>query len=324
MKGFAVVVGFCAFLAHSMVFAEVPGDPLSWLGRIASAGHRLNYSGIFIYQSGKNFETSRIAHLADPVGGERERLEVLDGSPREVIRNNSEVRCVLPDQKMVIVDQPGGQRAFPSRLPASFGGLAENYRIRKGEVGRVAGLDAQLIVLEPKDNLRYGHLLWAELQSGLLLKARTVGETGEIIEQFTFSDVKIGGEIGSEALKPRYTGESDWRVVRAHGVEVPREEIGWSLSAPLPGFALTSVVRRPLGHDRGEALHLVFSDGLAAVSVFIEPAGTSGTRPGVVPMATGAVNMYRRIVAGHVVTALGEVPLETVRRMGDGIEPVAR
>jgi len=324
MKGFAAVLGLCALLAQSQVLAEVPGDPLSWLGRIESAGQRLNYSGTFIYQSGKNFETSRIVHVADPAGGERERLEVLDGSPREVIRNNGEVRCVLPDQKMVIVGQPGGQRAFPSRLPASFGGLAENYRIRKGEIGRVAGLEAQLIVLEPKDDLRYGHLLWAELQSGLLLKARTIDQNGEIIEQFTFSDVKIGGEIGSDALKPRYTKHSDWRVVQAHGVEVSREEIGWTLNAPVPGFSLTSVVRRPLGRDRGEGLHLVFSDGLAAISVFVEPAGANGAALGTVPMATGAVNMYKRVVDGHMITALGEVPLDTVRRVGDGIEPAVR
>jgi sigma-E factor negative regulatory protein RseB len=325
MKGFAAVLGFCAFLAQSQVLAQAPADPLAWLGRISSAGQRLNYSGTFIYQSGKNFETSRIAHAADAAGGERERLEVLDGSPREVIRNNNEVRCVLPDEKMVIVDQPGGRRTFPSRLPVSFAGLAENYRIRKGEIGRVAGLDAQLIILEPKDDLRYGHQLWAELQSGLLLKARSVDEHGEIIEQFTFSDVKIGGEIDGDALRPRYTKDGDWRIVRTHGVEVAKENSGWALSSPLPGFSLTSIVRRPLGRDRGEALHFIFSDGLAAISVFIEPIAASDaarTSPGSSPSA--AVNIYKRVVGGATLTVLGEVPLRTVQRLGDGIEPAAR
>lgn len=322
MKGLIAAFGLCAVLLQAQqAVAQVPGDPLSWLGRIATAGQRLNYSGTFIYQSGKNFETSRIVHMAD-ANGEHERLEVLDGSPREVIRTNSEVRCVLPDQKTVIVDRPGGRRAFPSRLPASFAGLAENYRIRKGEVGRVAGLDAQLVVLEPKDDLRYGHHLWAELQSGLLLKSRTVDERGEIIEQFTFSDVKIGGDIGSEAFRPRYAKDGEWRVVHANGVEVGRDESGWRLNAPLTGFSLMSIVRRPLGRDRGEALHLVYSDGLAAVSVFIEPADGAQTPIG--PLASGAINIYKRMVGQYLVTALGEVPLRTVQRLGDGIEPVAR
>lgn len=325
MRGFAAALSLCLLFAQTQVLAQAPSDPVSWLGRIASAGQRLTYSGTFIYQSGKNFETSRISHMVDAGGTEHERLEVLDGSPREVIRTNSEVRCVLPDQKMVIIDQPGGQRAFPARLPASFESLAENYRIRKGESSRVAGLDAQLIILEPKDDLRYGHLLWAEVQSGLLLKARTIDERGEIIEQFTFGDVKIGGEIATEAFKPRYVKDDRWRVVRAHGVEIRKEESGWVLTTPLPGYSMMSIVRRPIGRDRAEVLHLVFSDGLAAISVFIEPLAPDGTGNSGGPLApSGAINTYKRVVAGHLVTTLGEAPLRAVQRLGDGIEPVAR
>lgn len=295
MRRLSAVLAVCAVLMQAPAFAESLGDPLSWLGRVATAGQRLNYSGTFIYQSGKNFETSRIVHMSD-ANGEHERLEVLDGSPREVIRSNSEVRCVLPDQKTVIVDRPGSRRAFPSRLPVAFGGLAENYRIRKGNVGRVAGLDAQQIILEPKDDLRFGYQLWAELQSGLLLKARTVDERGEIVEQFTFSDVKIGGEIGSDAFRPRNVKHSDWRIVQANGVEVRKEESGWVLNTPLNGFALMSVMRRPLGRDRGEALHMVYSDGLASISVFIEP--NDGSRADLGPFASGAINIYKRVVGG--------------------------
>lgn len=321
MRRLSAVLAVCAVLMQAPAFAESLGDPLSWLGRVATAGQRLNYSGTFIYQSGKNFETSRIVHMSD-ANGEHERLEVLDGSPREVIRSNSEVRCVLPDQKTVIVDRPGSRRAFPSRLPVAFGGLAENYRIRKGNVGRVAGLDAQQIILEPKDDLRFGYQLWAELQSGLLLKARTIDERGEIVEQFTFSDVKIGGEIGSDAFRPRNVKHSDWRIVQANGVEVRKEESGWVLNTPLNGFALMSVMRRPLGRDRGEALHMVYSDGLASISVFIEP--NDGSRADLGPFASGAINIYKRVVGGHLVTALGEVPLRAVQRLGDAVEPVVR
>lgn len=323
MKGLAAAFGLCALLVQTQVLAEAPGDPLTWLGRIAAAGQRLNYTGTFIYQSGRHFETSRIAHLAD-ASGEYERLEVLDGSPREVIRTNSEVRCVLPEQKTVIIDRPGGRRAFPARLPSSFSGLAENYRIRKGEVSRVAGLDTQLIVLEPKDDLRYGHMLWADLQSGLLLKARMVDERGEIIEQFTFSDVKIGGPIEPEMLKPRFAKGPEWRVIDAHGIEVRREDSRWLMNAPLAGFTLQSIVRRPLGRDRGEALHMVYGDGMASISVFIEPVGSDSARAGLGPLATGAINIYKRRVNGYLITALGEVPLRAVQRVGDGIEPVSQ
>ncbi len=321
MRRFAAALCLGAALA-TPAWAEPPGDPLSWLGRIASASRQLNYSGTFIYQAGRQFETSRIAHMVDATG-EHERLEVLDGSPREVIRSNSEVRCILPEQKVVIIDEGGGRRAFPARIPESFSGLAENYRIRKGEISRVAGYDTQLIALDPRDDLRYGHMFWAEIQSGLLLKARMVDERGEIIEQFTFSEVRIGN-VDSDALLPRYRKNDEWRVVNTRGSAVRKEDSGWSVAAPLPGFALSSVVRRPLGPGRGEVVHMVFSDGLAAVSVFIEPLAPDEAPVETGPAVSGSINIYKRAVNGHLVTALGEVPGRAVKRLGDAIEPAIR
>ncbi len=324
MTRLAVVWALCASFFSPFAAAQASSDPLSWLGRIATAGQRLNYTGTFIYQSGRNFETSRIAHMVD-ASGERERLEVLDGSPREVIRANNEVRCVLPDQKTVIIDRSGGRRAFPARLPTSFAGLAENYRVSLGEVSRVAGLDSQLIVLAPRDDLRYGHQLWADVATGLLLKARMVDEAGEIIEQFTFSNVTIGGEIDAEALKPRYVKGDDWRIVNAHGNAMAVEDSGWALTMPLPGYALKSAVRRPLGRDQRDVLHLVYSDGLAAMSVFIEAVDDpQDDYSGLGALATGAINIYKRTVDGHLITVLGEVPMRAVQRVGDGMERPAR
>jgi sigma-E factor negative regulatory protein RseB len=322
MRLFAAVAGVCVLLAAPVAQAEAPGDPLSWLGRIAAAGERVNFTGTFMYQSGAHSETSRIAHRVD-ASGAVERLEVLDGSPREVIRRGNEVRCVLPDEKTVIIDETGARRAFPIRLPASYGTVAENYRIRKGEVNRVAGYEAQAIVLEPRDNLRYGRTLWAERQSGLLLKSRIVDENGGIVEQIAFSDVRIGGEIGSELLAPRFEYNDSWRVVNARGDAMPHDETGWAPSTPLPGYALDSAMRRPLGREQGEAIHLVFSDGVAAISVFIEPL--DGPMPADLgPTTNGAINIFKRVAHGHLITALGEVPARAVRQLGEAIVPVVR
>lgn len=315
MRVLAVSLGLCTALLAAPQPVQAQGDPLSWLGRIAAASRQLSYAGTFIYQSGQHMETSRIAHLVD-ADGEHERLEVLDGSPREVIRSNNEVRCVLPDQKVVIIDEAGGRRAFPARLPASFAGLAENYRIRKGETTRVAGYETQQIVLEPRDDLRFGHQLWAEQGSGLLLKARMVDGQGQVIEQFTFSEVRIGN-VERAALAPRYRKDEEWRVVNTRGSEVSQQDAGWKVGA-LPGFELASVVRRPLGGERGEVVHMVFSDGLAALSLFIEPlpAGEMGEQ-GV--QRSGPINIYKRVVEGHQLTVLGEVPVRAVQRLGDAV-----
>jgi sigma-E factor negative regulatory protein RseB len=313
-------------LASWGVGADAPSDPLAWLARIAAAGQRLNYSGTFTYQSGSRSETSRIAHLRDGAG-EFERLEALDGSPREVIRNNGEVRCVLPAQKTIIIDQAGGRRAFPSRLAEAWMNLSESYRIRRGEVSRVAGLEAQQIILEPKDDLRYGYLLWAEVQSGLLLKSRMVNERGETIEQFAFNEVKIGGEVNRAQLQSRFTAEQSagWQVVNARGNELRQDETGWTIKAAVPGFYQTFAVRRQMSAGGGDTVQLVFSDGLAAVSVFIEPvAGAAEGKLSAGPFQSGPINLYKRLVGNHLVTALGEVPPRTVQRLAEAVEPARR
>lgn len=181
-------------------------------------------------------------------------------------------------------------------------------------------MDAQLIILDPRDDLRHGHRLWAELDSGLLLKARMTDRNGAIIEQFTFTDVHIGGEVDAELLKPSYVSDGEWRVIDAQGSEVDAADTRWTLAAPVPGYTLKSIVRRPLGRDLGDIVHMVFSDGLAAISVFIEPIDVDYPVDALGDLSTGAINIYKRTVGDYLITALGEVPLHAVRRLGDGIE----
>ncbi len=317
-------LGLCLILGGTSAWAEQPSDPLAWMGRIATAGQRLTYSGTFTYQSGNRSETSRIVHFRDE-SGEIERLETLDGSPREVIRSNGEVRCVLPSQKTVIIDQAGGRRPFPARLADVWMGLSESYRIRRGEVTRVAGLEVQQIILEPKDDLRYGQILWADTQHGLLIKSRMVDERGQTIEQFAFSEVKVGGEVERSQLQSRFGGEAaGWRVINAKGSEIRQEDGRWTLRSGLPGFNLTSAVRRPFGGQAGESLQMVYSDGLAAVSLFIEPLSEPVEKVSLGAHHTGAINLYKRVVGNHLVTALGEVPPRSVQRIAEAVEAARR
>ncbi|WP_079435593.1 MucB/RseB C-terminal domain-containing protein [Zoogloea sp. LCSB751] len=313
---------FCCLVAlgawSGSVLADVPTDPLSWLARISNAAHKLNYTGTFTYQSGKNVETSRIAHLVDGTG-EYERLEALDGSPREVVRNNDEVQCFLPDQKLLIVDQSSARRSFPARLPQSPSALAEHYRIRKGEVVRIVGMESQQIILEPKDDMRFGHQFWADVGSGLLLRARLVGEKGESIEQFAFTEVHVGAPFDKEKVKPRFVRSSDWKVVNARGSDVKVEDTGWVFKNSIPGFRQVVSVVRQGRKERGEAYHVVFSDGLAAISVFIEPMPAKNTLQSGMS-SSGAFNIFRRTVSDHLITVLGEVPQQALVRIADGVE----
>ncbi|MCL2589592.1 MAG: MucB/RseB C-terminal domain-containing protein [Betaproteobacteria bacterium] len=301
----------------STVMSELAvADPLAWLDRIGKASRQLNYIGTFSYQTGWRTETSRIVHRY--AGGvESERMEVLDGSPREVIRQGKEVRCVLPAQHSVIIGQTDTRGSFPGRLPQSYVELTGNYHVRLDGVWRIAGHEAQKLMLEPRDELRFGHVLWAELHSGLVLKSQVLDTKGGVVEQFAFSDVHIGGKVGDAMLAPRVKVDADWRVIDVGGDSETQFTSQWILKNPLPGFALMTMMR----HRTGGALQMVFSDGLAAISIFIEPAEAGVEARGAYP-GGGAVNVFERVAAGHRITVLGEVPASLVQRAAEAVEVV--
>ncbi len=320
MKHALMLLALGGLLAGS-AHGDHPANAIAWLEKMAAAAQKLNYTGTFTYQSGGNSETSRITHVVD-ASGEYERLEVLDGSPREIVRNNDEVKCYLPDDKMVIVEKRGQHKSFPALLPASVVNLGEHYQVRLGEVARVAGFDSQLVILEPRDVLRYGHHFWADVNSGLLLKARMVNERNETIEQFAFNQLQISGAIDREALKPRFDTESrNWRIHNARASLSLSAGSEWQFRTQLPGFRKSAGMKRQARAGReGEITHFVFTDGLASISVFVEPLSDRNEAEKAT-YTVGAINVYKRVAGKHLLTILGEVPMASLMRLGDGMEP---
>ncbi|MEW6164367.1 MAG: MucB/RseB C-terminal domain-containing protein [Pseudomonadota bacterium] len=313
-------------LAQPVWAQAVPGqqEGLQWLQRVAVAAQKLSYSGTFVYRNGAQSETSRIVHVANN-GVQSEKLEVLDGSPREVIRRNDEVRCYLPEKQLIIIEQRGSRRAFPALLPLSLAGLGNYYAIRKGGSARIAGFDSQTIRLEPRDGWRYGHQFWVEQQSGLLLKAELFDARGEMLESIAFTELRIGDPIDPDALKPSHVPASGskegWQVRQARLREI-RDPAAWQFRAELPGFRRQAAMVRSIfdgkGENTREVLHWVFSDGLAALSVFISPLPpTEGGETGL--HSLGAISVAKRVVDGHQVVVMGDVPPDSVRHFADGI-----
>ena len=278
------------------------------------AGNQLTYKGVFVYRRGDREETSRIAHSADG-GRQRERIEVLDGSPREVVRDGQEVRCYLPDEKLLIIENQSRRRNFPAVLPSGRADLADMYRVRKGQAGRVAGINSRAVLLEPRDAYRYGHELWVDPVSGMLLKASLIGDRGEVLESFAFTQLRIGGALDRGELAPKFR-QDQVTVRKADTNDIREEDIPWTFRNLPPGFSRSYAMRRPVAEGR-EGLHVVFSDGLAAMSVFIEPAA-SASEDGVTRV--GPVHVFRRQIDGYQAVVMGEVPVLAVRRLGEGIE----
>ena len=296
--------------------AQSAPEALDWLRKIYRATEQLSYTGTFVYQQGDRAETSRITRLADASGG-TEKLEVLDGTPREILRTRDEIRCYLPESRTVKVDRRSDPRAFPALLPEQVSGLTEYYVVTMGEMRRIAGFTCQAIVLTPKDELRYGYRLWADAGSGMLLKAQTFDRDGQTMEQFTFTHLQIGS-VPRERLRPPRTAQG-WHVQQAGVAPADLARSGWSVSAELPGFRKIVEIRRML-RDAQPVAQMVYSDGLAAVSVFIEPmpGRAEAARIGISSM--GAVNVYTREVANHLVTVVGEAPAASVQRIGNTVE----
>jgi sigma-E factor negative regulatory protein RseB len=307
-----VFVALAVPLAHA-------DDAQNLLARMQRAAQTLNYDGTFVYQNGDQLETLRIVHRVGRQGVE-ERLVSLNGAPREIIRTNREVRCYLPDGQAALIEhRRADTHSFPALVPGSPKVFENGYVVKVGRGGRVAGRQVRLVTLAPRDAYRYGYQLWADEASGLLLKAGLVDEHGTVVEQYMFAQVSIGLSIPNSALAPQYATREAARlpVEEPILVDTPGR---WEPGRLPDGFVLTARVVRQRPGTAQPIEHLVYSDGLAVVSVFIEPViGPDGpaTIDGLTRM--GAVHAFGKVTDGHRVTVVGETPAATVAMIGESM-----
>lgn len=287
--------------------------------QIQQAARTLNYVGVFAFQQGERFESSRITHFFDGKN-EKERIEVLDGLPREYLRVNDEVQGLMPERKLVLLERQRGDR-FPGLLLNQAQTLEKNYSLRLApDLLRIAGRSCRGIEITPRDTHRYGYRLCADLESNLLLKAQMVGPEGVVIEQVAFTQVVIGADITEAMLAPSWV-TTDWRVVRAQHSKVDLFAQGWRISAPA-GYVPTSQQERIFSNDK-RVNQLVLSDGLATISIFIEPYQPERSEYEPQGAArSGSVNIFGIKVANFWLTVLGEVPAATLEQLAQSIQYV--
>lgn len=313
MKGRLAVLSLLLFVGNAC--AEGRQVSLDWLKTLSFAGHQTDYSGVFVYQYGNRVETSRITHVVE-ADGEYEKLECLDGPKREIIRHNGHV-WEFHNHKMVRTSSQGRGK-FPSLLPEQLSALSANYQASQVGVERVAGYDAQVILFQPRDNLRYAHKLWAHNVSGLLLKASVLDDKKQPVEQYTFTQLQIGDGVDRSWIKstPAMSAQAHARGENAAG-GVPVNS-GWVVDALPAGFRKTMEIQRPMRGRHAPVTQLVYSDGLSAISVFVEPDDDDEDDANGLS-SRGAMNLYHKLVNGHLITVVGEVPARTVMQVGDSL-----
>ena len=309
-----------AALVLALVLGASPAlaqEAASWLARAADAARTLNYVGTIVYEHGGRKEKSRLVHRNEG-GAESEKLVNLDGPAREVIRSHTEVFCYYPDNKLLRVEPRTFRNAFPALTAQQQKALAEHYTVRRADNERVAGLDAQAWVLEPKDRYRYRQTFWTDVTTGLLLKVRIENDRHEAVEQFEFTDLVIGQGIEREMVRPTWTGTPrGWQRQELTPGTIENKDTGWEVARLPPGFAKTGEGMRLL-HGKSEPVaHLVYSDGLVTVSVFVEHASSAPRAFGRAQI--GGVNIFVRQVDDNVITVLGEAPGATVRQIANTV-----
>ena len=305
------------FLMPAVVIAADSEIVEQWLLKMHNAAHTLNYSGKFVFQQGKQLSLMKIIH-ASSKDGEHERLISLDGVGREIIRFKGVVTCILPDSKSVVVEKARPAHQFPPKFPMKVSKLKHQYRFMIDKTEMVAGRNAQKIVIAPADQYRYGHRLWIDSETGLLLKTHLVDEQGKLLEQFMFTEIEFSESISKTLLEPRVVGDSyTWyEADQTEHTDVDGES-GW-VAKKLPAGFNSDMSRSHNMPNKKLVRHLVFSDGLASVSIFIERTQKHTTNL-VGSSRMGAVNAYGRRLNDYYVTAVGEVPNATVKLINESV-----
>jgi sigma-E factor negative regulatory protein RseB len=308
-------------MGMAAAFADpMRGEEADWLKTMAFAAHQTDYTGVFVYQSGGRVEMSRITHVSDK-DGEHERLEGLGGKKRELIRDNDQI-WLYADGRKIRVEKRLVKRAFPALLPEQISTLKENYSVREAEEDEVAGYHAHVVVFVPRDNLRYAHKMWEHNETGLLLKAAVLDDRGSIIEQYAFMQLNIGSHIDRKWIVPdnssAKTVAHELQPAPLPKVELLEESCGWQVDALPPGFKKILEMRRPFRGNKEPVIHMVFSDGLAGISVFIEKIKEEAYIPSGL-YGDGGVHVYNRLIGDNLVTVVGEVPPRTVIQVADSV-----
>lgn len=312
--------GVCLALAFGGI-ARAADDPQFWLQRMEEALAARNYQGIFVHEHGGQTETLRIVHRARG-GALGERIVSLDGSGREFIRRGSELVCYLPDQKTVLVEQAQDVGLLLGELRKLE--LAANGQYQLSELARtrISGRSARLIAVEPRDAFRYGYRLWIDERTAMPLKTQLLTGNGQVVEQIVFTELTLPQTIADAALEPEVDARN-YRWLRHEVGTVEASTSTWQARQLPPGFRMTAQSTQVLPGGKQPVTHLVYSDGLASVSVFVEEAvrtaGTAGESTSADQARLGSSSAYSTVVQGYRITAIGEVPPDTVRAIAQSM-----
>ncbi|MEH3087796.1 MAG: MucB/RseB C-terminal domain-containing protein [Xylophilus ampelinus] len=321
--------------APSAPAAPQHDEVAGWIARLDQDRRKGSYSGTFVMSSANgSMSSGRIWHVCD---GERqvvERIETLTGAPRSTFRRNDQVVTFLPDQRLVRVERRDALGVFPHMARIGAPAIAAHYAVQRIGGERVAGHEADVLHFQPRDALRFGYRVWSERRTGLAVMLQTLDSGGRVLDQAAFSALDFNAPVKAEPLLRMMADTAGYRVERVPEAArtTPARE-GWALQAPVDGFETVNCLLRPGpaaalpggAAPAGAAVHgggmqWTLSDGLATVSLFIEPFDPQRHGPPAQAAMGATQTLARRVAGDWWVTAVGEVPMSTLRIFADRLE----
>ncbi len=308
-------VMFSPTLGHAAAFEE---DPWLMLEKAGQAAHKLSYKGIFVYQSGHTVGNIQITHMNYPQG-EFARVVSLDGAPREVLRQGNEAVIYSPQNEKVMIEKRRVQSSFPALLPGLSDMLKASYQAKLVGQERVGGRDGLVIQLLPRDHLRYGYRFSVDREFGLLLKSVMLNERNEALEQFAFSQLTLMPNTGMDWFHPNVERGKSYVMQPEENVVPNRAEgDGWKINHLPSGFVKIDQVSRVMPGKTVPVNQMIFSDGIASVSLFVETL-EKGAVPKTGQLVQGAANIYANVIDGYQLIVVGEVPEAVVKQIGESV-----
>ncbi len=326
LKALLKAIGAAAVLVAVVLPSLVQGmgnDPRKWINRMHIAVDTTNYQGTLVRtrldadaEAGSVTETFRIYHRAvddDAI----ERLVGMDGEGFEVIRNRTETVCIFPAQRALVIEKraDGPKSPLQANLPAYSEVMEGHYRFEVIADDRVAGRDTKVLQIAAADDYRYGYRIWIDTRTGMPLKSQLRSADGKkLLEEVLFADIALPNEVPKDLVMSAYDTSDYEQLMPDDGkvMEAAEDDIPWVADMLPPGFTLNTIRYETMSGEEEPRLHLVYTDGLASVSVFVDtaaPGQSEGSE------AMGSTHAFTTMSSGYMVTAVGQVPAATARQI---------
>lgn len=307
----SLLIGGC--MTVPALAANSSPEASEWLNKLAQAEQKQSYQGSFVYERNASFSAHDIWRRVE--GGKvSERLLQLDGAAQEIVRVDGKVECVSGTLASAVSTPPDAAKRVLDPLK-----LMGWYDLSVAGKSRVAGRDAVIVTLTPRDQHRYAFELHLDRATGLPLRSLMINDKGQLLERFQMTRLDTAEPPSDDDLRPSAACKPVQNVAPASNDSVA----GWRSDWLPPGFELVNSSVRRDPKQGSTVSSLMYDDGLARFSVFLEPVkddGGTDVRTQLGP--TSAVSRRLNTPKGKVmVTVVGEIPLGTAERVALSMRP---